>query len=117
MNKFAWHVTPTRNIESIMKYGLIPNCPEEDGDLAISLFKTKEYAIKETQLWLNKKWNNIPLSIIKVDISNRQLTENFEYEWITNDSNPILPEKIVEISSLEFNLLKQKQKIHRKLKL
>ena len=110
MNNFAWHVTPTRNIESIIKRGLIPNMPEEEGELAISLFKTKEDALRETSLWLDKKWNNIPLSILKVDISGRNIVETFYYEWITTDLEPINPERILEILPLDTLQIKEKHK-------
>lgn len=110
MKTFAWHVTPTRNIESIIKYGLIAKMPEEDGDLAISLFKTKDEALRETALWLDKKWNNIPLSILTVDISGRNVTETFDYELITTDSEPLNPERIVEILPLDILELKEKYK-------
>lgn len=117
MNNFAWHVTPTRNINSIIKYGLMPNMPEEDGDLAISLFKTQEDALRETALWLDKKWNNIPLSILKIDILGRALAETFDYEWITTDIDPIKPEKIVEILPLDTLALKlgHKSKVNHKI--
>jgi hypothetical protein len=115
MNKFAWHVTPTRNIESIIKYGLLPNMPEEDGDLAISLFKTENDALRETAFWLEKKWNNEPLSILKIDIEDRTVTEAFDYEWITIDIETIKPEKIVEIMNLNTKQLKEAHKCKIKL--
>lgn len=97
MDNFAWHVTPTKNIESILKNGLKPNVPEEDGDLAISLFKTEQDAIRETNNWLSKKFNDAPLSIIKVDISSLILTETSPYEWITTNNDYILQEKFISI--------------------
>lgn len=110
MTTFAWHVTPTRNIESIIKHGLLPNTPEEDGDLAISLFKTRDDALRETALWLDKKWNNMALSILTVDITGRNVIETFYYEWITTDLDAIAPEKIVEILPLDTLALKEQYK-------
>jgi len=103
LNKFAWHVTPTKNIKSIIENGLCPNTPWDDGDLAISLFKTKEDAIIESQSWLSQKWNNIPFSLIKINIVGLILTETFHYELITTDSNPIKSERFVII--IHFNPL------------
>ena len=97
---FAWHVTPTVNVDSILKFGLKPNSPEPDGDLAISLFKTKEDALIQTNLWLRKKWNNQSLTLLHIDVSGIPLTETFPYELITTSADNIDSSRILVSFSL-----------------
>lgn len=102
MNKYAWHVTPSKNIPSIIKNGLLPHSPEENGDMAISLFISEDVAILETSKWLHKKWNNSPLSILKIDITGLSLTQTFDFELITTDINPISSSRIISIQEMEI---------------
>lgn len=101
----AWHVTPTDNLESILKNGLCPSCPEENGDLAISFFKTKEDALEQTKLWLFKKWAGKSLSILTVDITNLQLTETFDYELITTSPKVLEPSLILSYEKIDKFIL------------
>jgi hypothetical protein len=97
---FAWHITPTVNVNSILKFGLKPNSPEPDGDLAISLFKTKEDALIQTNLWLRKKWNGQALTLLHIDVTGIPLTETFPYELITTSADKI--DSIRILSSFEL---------------
>lgn len=100
--KIAYHVTPTKNIKNILKHGLIPNKPEESGDLAVSLFKTLEDAKRETKSWLFHKFNQQPLSLIEVEITGLVLTETFSFELITCNANPIPPSQFKNIYDFSF---------------
>ena len=71
--------------------------PEPDGDLAVSLFKTQASAIEETNKWLRAKWQNVPLSLLNVDISGLVLTATFPFELITTTTAPIPPHRIVSV--------------------
>lgn len=56
--KIAYHVTPKENLISIKEKGIEARQPEIDGDLAISLFVSKEQARIQTEKWLRKKYQN-----------------------------------------------------------
>lgn len=94
--RLAFHVTPKENIDSILKKGILAFSPEEDGDLAISLFKTKDDAIIQTEKWLKKKFNK-KLILLTINIENIVLTETFPFELITTEIFVIPPERIIKI--------------------
>lgn len=104
MKNTAWHVTPQRNLDSILSLGLLAHKPEEDGDLAVSLFKTRKDALEQTSKWLDRKWKGVPLCLLEVDINGLCLTETFPFELITTfQCKPITPEHIVGITLLDSN--------------
>lgn len=101
MKTYAYHVTPSSNIKSIMKTGLEPRMPEEGGDMAVSLFKTLKDANIQTNLWLGKKCNQVELSLLKIEITGLNLTETFPFELITTCLEPIHPDRIVKVLILK----------------
>lgn len=112
MKETAWNVTPQTNLDSILSLGLLPHKPEEYGDLAISLFKTKENALEQTNKWLFRKWKGVTLCLLEIDIHGLFLTETFTFELITTNSNPITPERIVGITILEINCCNRKNSLN-----
>ena len=94
ISKFAWHVTPSINVDSIFKTGLKPHSPEPDGDFAISLFKTQKDAFEQTNLWLRNKWSGQSLTILCVNICDLHLTETSKYEIVTTNAENINPNRI-----------------------
>lgn len=97
--KIAYHVTPKDNLNSIKEKGIEARMPEADGDLAISLFVSKEEARIQTEKWLRKKYHNKELILISINIDNINLTETFPFELITTDVFMIKPELIVLIEN------------------
>lgn len=77
--KIAYHVTPKNNLNSIKEKGIEARKPEVDGDLAISLFVSKEQARIQTEKWLRKKYQNKELILISINIDNINLTETFPF--------------------------------------
>ena len=97
--KIAYHVTPKENLISIKEKGIEARQPEIDGDLAISLFVSKEQARIQTEKWLRKKYQNKELILISINIDDINLTETFPFELITTDVFIIKPELIVLIEN------------------
>lgn len=97
--KIAYHVTPKENLISIKEKGIEARQPEIDGDLAISLFVSKEQARIQTEKWLRKKYQNKELILISINIDDINLTETFPFELITTDVFVIKPELIVLIEN------------------
>lgn len=77
-----YHVTPTKNIPSIMKKGLIPSSPEDMNDeKGIYLFKDKEFAIDAVMNWLGDRFDeDEPLTLLSVDKAKLQETSNPVFE-------------------------------------
>lgn len=94
--KIAYHVTPKQNLISIKEKGIEARLPETDGDLAISLFVTKEDAKIQTEKWLRNKYSK-DLILLSINVDNINLTETFPFELITTDIFIIPPELIILI--------------------
>ena len=107
--KYAYHVTSKNNLQSILKYGLIPKIPTDygvDGDVCgVYLFKTKEDVVNALYNWLgerieeiehetNRPYNEITL---KIDITGLELDlfDSCDYEYTCLCK--IEPKRIIEI--------------------
>lgn len=93
MQIHAWHVSPQRNLASILEKGIEPRLPEPDGDLAVSFFITRAVALEKAAQWT--KWRGVPLCLLRVNITGIAVTETFSFERITTSLNPVEASRIL----------------------
>jgi hypothetical protein len=93
---YAYHVTSSKNLPSIMENGLIPNIPEDYGDKGdikgIYLFKTLDDLDNALYNWLGERIDDIEEEsgvdydevTLKVNITGleKDLIDTVEYEWV-----------------------------------
>jgi hypothetical protein len=80
----AYHITPTRNIPNIKKYGLVPRVGERSAKLSekssIFLFPTKDAAEDALMNWLGDEFDDIELSLLAVNIPTNSKLLRYEYQ-------------------------------------
>lgn len=100
-----FHITPSRNLSSIMKYGLQPNNIKRgkfaaDNEPAIYLFKTVEDAEDGVMNWLGDLYDETErLALLSVKVDSASIKQDPELElsaYITR--TPIAPENITVLS-------------------
>lgn len=67
-----YHVTPTINIPSIMRDGLVPQVGDRSTAMAetpaIYLFPSREHAEDAVMNWLGDEFEDVPLTLLKVSV-------------------------------------------------
>jgi hypothetical protein len=86
---YYYHITPTKNVESIMRNGLQPSIPKDMNDVeGVYLFLSVEAAEEALMNWLGDRFDeDEDLTMLKVDSSGVTSTsqKNAEYEIIANN--------------------------------
>lgn len=73
MSGAYYHVTPTRNVPSIMRHGLKPSVPEDMPDQeAVYVFTSREDAEDAVMNWLGDRFEDEPLSLLRIDAGTLQ---------------------------------------------
>lgn len=111
-NIIGYHITRRSNLDSIMKYGLLPRVPEDYGDSGdiegVYLFKTMDDAKTALYQWLGERideweeetgeeYDEVVLSVELTGLE-QYLIDSVEYEWICTTT--INPEKIIKIEEI-----------------
>lgn len=101
--EILYHVTPTRNVKSILANGLIPSIGQRSAQLEtesnLFLFPTKDAAEDAVMNWLGDEFDDEPLSLLAVSSNGLEgkFTLGAEYEYTV--SSPIPPQNIKVIST------------------
>lgn len=101
--KILYHVTPTRNVKSILVKGLIPSIGQRSAQLEtesnLFLFPTKDAAEDAVMNWLGDEFDDEPLSLLAVSSNGLEgkFTPGAEYEFTV--SSPVPPQNIKVIST------------------
>lgn len=107
-HQFAYHVTPTKNLESIFKQGLKPTLGDRSSKISgeqkgVYLFLDKISAEDAVMNWLGDEFDDEPLTMLEVDITglDKYISKGADYELVINKT--IEPNRIkkVEQSVLE----------------
>lgn len=98
MQTLAWHVSPQRNLASILERGIESRLPEPDGDLAVSFFVNRKVAREKAAQW--SKWRGVPLCLLRVDITGIAVTETFSFERITTSTAPVAASRILSAETV-----------------
>lgn len=104
-NKVAYHVTPTQNLRSVMKNGLVPNIGDRSSKIAgeqsgIYLFPSVEAAEDAVMNWLGDEFDeDEPLTLLKVNIDGleKYISQGADYELIVNTN--IEPNRIKKLNT------------------
>lgn len=104
-NKVAYHVTPTQNLRSVMKNGLVPNIGDRSSKIAgeqngIYLFPSVEAAEDAVMNWLGDEFDkDEPLTLLKVNIDGleKYISQGADYELIVNTA--IEPNRIHKLDT------------------
>jgi len=85
--KFVYHVTPTKNLKSIAKQGLLPTVGERSSKIAgekkgIYAFPDKVSAENAVMNWLGDEFDDEPLTMLKIDITGLDASKGADYELI-----------------------------------
>jgi hypothetical protein len=103
--KFLYHVTPTRNLKSIMKTGLVPNIGDRSNKITgertgIYLFPTVEAAEDAVMNWLGDEFDeDESLTMLKVNVTGLEnsISKGADYELIANTT--IEPNRIHKLNT------------------
>ena len=103
--KFLYHATPTRNLKSIMKTGLVPNIGDRSSKITgeqsgIYLFPTVEAAEDAVMNWLGDEFDeDEPLTMLKVNVAGLEnsIGKGADYELIANTT--IEPNRIHKLNT------------------
>ena len=104
-NKFVYHITPTKNLSSIEKHGLMPKLGDRSSKIAgeqsgIYTFPNKDAAEDALMNWLGDEFDeDEPLTMLKINISGLEdsITRGADYELIVNTTiEPNRIEKLVD---------------------
>lgn len=103
--KFVYHVTPTQNLRSVMKNGLVPNIGDRSSKIAgeqsgIYLFPSVEAAEDAVMNWLGDEFDeDEPLTLLKVNIDGleKYIRQGADYELIVNTA--IEPNRIHKLDT------------------
>jgi hypothetical protein len=94
-----YHVTPSSNVQSILKNGLLPKTGDNSSTYGekedkIYLFPTEEDASDALSNWLGDQYedDDIEFSLLQVNVSGLPLESEVEYEYYTRSA--ISPDKI-----------------------
>lgn len=82
--EMAYHVTPTDNVRSILRDGLIPTVGERSSVLSekpcVFLFPSRDHAEDAVANWLGDLFEDGELSLLQVDISGLPFENTVDYE-------------------------------------
>lgn len=114
--KKAYHVTPKKNMKSILKKGFIPQIGENskaanENNSSVYLFKTLEDADTALGQWLGEIYEDLEddLVIFEIKIDDLDIIDNnngFEIECRNN----ISPKNIIKIMDEEYKEIKINKK-------
>ena len=99
MDKFAYHVTPSKNLPFIQEKGLLPSIGERSRSLgeereAVYLFPSQKDMDNALSNWLGELFDDSEeLAILQVDVSNANI-ERGEVEYELLGYSVIAPENI-----------------------
>ena len=101
--KFVYHVTPTKNLQSIAKNGLTPNLGDRSNKISgevkgIYVFPDKVSAEDAVMNWLGDEFEDEHLTMLKIDISDLEnnIQKGADYELIVNTI--IEPKRIKKVN-------------------
>lgn len=106
-SNFVYHITPTKNLKSIAKYGLNPTIGDRSSQIVgektgIYVFPDKRSAEDAVVNWLGDEFDDEPLSMLKIDIFGLEdnISKGADYELIVD--TVIEPKRIKKVNvSLE----------------
>jgi hypothetical protein len=82
-NNYFFHVTPSKNLNSIFKKGLLPKTPKDIEDKkAVYLFPDKDTAEEALLNWLGDRFEDTDLTLLKV---NKEVLQKSGIEIIPGD--------------------------------
>lgn len=109
IDEIYYHITPTKNVKSILKNGLEPRIGELSKDIGeeepkIYLFKTKDAVEDGWANWMEPYFDeDEPITVLKITIPHNQIeikSEKNQFEVTTKEK--ILPEWISTESGIEI---------------
>lgn len=103
---YMYHVTPSSNVESILKNGLVPSTGSnsqtygEEQD-SVYLFPTADDAADALSNWLGDQYEDedISFSLLQVDVTGLALKSETEWEYYTE--SVISPDRI-KVAKTDF---------------
>lgn len=104
-----YHITPTRNLDSIRKQGLLPSQNEEMGDApGVYLFPTRDATEEALMNWMSERFDeDEPLILLTIDTSGLDLHSDDSVGYEVWSETAIPPEAIVGVESLDGEDLSQ----------
>lgn len=100
---FVYHVTPTKNLKSIAKQGLVPTVGDRTSQIAgekfgIYVFPDKISAEDAVMNWLGDEFDDEPLTMLKIDVTGLQdhISKGADYELIVGTT--IEPKRIKKVN-------------------
>jgi hypothetical protein len=103
VNQYVYHVTPTKNLKSIAKQGLVPTVGDRTSQIAgeksgIYVFPDKVSAEDAVMNWLGDEFDDEPLTMLKINISGLEnnITKGADYELIVGTT--IEPKRIKKVN-------------------
>jgi len=101
--EFVFHVTPTKNLKSIAKQGLVPGIGDRSKKIAgeqsgIFVFADQTSAEDAVMNWLGDEFDDEPLTMLKIDVSGleKNISKGADYEWVVNTT--IDPKRIKKVN-------------------
>ena len=103
VSNFVYHVTPTKNLKSIAKQGLVPTIGDRSSQIAgeksgIYVFPDRASAEDAVMNWLGDEFDDEPLTMLKIDVSglDKHITKGADYELIVGTT--IEPSRIKRVN-------------------
>jgi pyrimidine deaminase RibD-like protein len=103
VSNFVYHVTPTKNLKSIVKQGLVPTIGDRSSQIAgeksgIYVFPDRASAEDAVMNWLGDEFDDEPLTMLKIDVSglDKHITKGADYELIVGTT--IEPSRIKRVN-------------------
>lgn len=100
---FVYHVTPTKNLKSIAKQGLVPTVGDRASQIAgekfgIYVFPDTTSAEDAVMNWLGDEFDDEPLTMLKIDVTGLQdhISKGADYELIVGTT--IEPKRIKKVN-------------------
>jgi hypothetical protein len=95
--KIAYHVTPTKNVRSIMREGLVPEVGDNsssygENEERVYLFPTLDDVEGALSSWLGEQFEEDILALLQVDVSGIDLGSDVDFEVYTHEI--ISPDRI-----------------------
>lgn len=98
--KYAYHITPSKNLDAIMKYGLSPSPGDEDSSYSdeerLYLFPSLDDAKMALRDWAPDRFIGA-VSLLKVNVTGIKL-EPTEVEWEIYTYSKITPDRLQLVS-------------------
>lgn len=102
-SNFVYHVTPTKNLKSIAKQGLVPTVGDRASQITgeksgIYVFPDQISAEDAVMNWLGDEFDDEPLTMLKIDITGLQnhISKGADYELIVGTT--IEPKRIKKVN-------------------